>query len=102
REHPDSIKKGEMSECEREHRDHGEEQQPTDERHSDHRRTERRLSPPLRAVTSRDRKDRDDLLLVMRVVGAVVVCRDGCRVALSTARGDTEVVADEGVAARRT
>src|SRR2546428_8897638 len=48
-----------------------------------------------------DREDRDDLLLVMRVVGAVVVRRDRRRVALSGGGGDPEIVADEGVEACR-
>src|SRR5438445_11183734 len=48
-----------------------------------------------------DREDRDDLLLVMRVVGAVVVRRDRRRVALCGGGGDPEIVADEGVEACR-
>src|SRR2546428_2129863 len=48
-----------------------------------------------------DREDRDDLLLAMRVVGAVVVRRDRRRVALPTSGGDPEIVADEGVEACR-
>src|SRR5438093_9959893 len=53
------------------------------------------------ALGSRDREDRDDLLLVVRRVRAVVVRGYRGRVALPDSGGDPEVVADERVETRR-
>src|SRR2546428_2005656 len=50
---------------------------------------------------SGDSEDRDDLLLIVLRIRAVVVGRDGRCVGHAVAGGDTEVVADERIAARR-